>query len=115
MMSRSSRCAQAGRRPSATSTRCQPASASSALPGTGRVIIHDVLLGTGEALSNAMEHGSDLDPRRTVSVEAFAAEDEISVTVTDSGQWLKDSSASRDSERGYGLKLIHGLATNSET
>jgi anti-sigma regulatory factor (Ser/Thr protein kinase) len=62
-----------------------------------------------------MEHGSDLDPRRIVSLEAFATEDEISVTVTDPGRWLKDSAASRDSERGHGLKLIHGLATHSQT
>jgi signal transduction histidine kinase/DNA-binding response OmpR family regulator len=83
--------------------------------GTSRATTHDVLLGTGEALANAMEHGSDLDPRRTVSVEAFAAEDEISVTVADPGRWLKDSAASRDSQRGHGLKLIHGLATYSQT
>jgi signal transduction histidine kinase/CheY-like chemotaxis protein len=83
--------------------------------GTSRASSHDVLLGTGEALSNAMEHGSDLDPRRTVSVEAFAAEDEISVTVSDSGRWLKDSAASRASKRGRGLKLIHGLAKDSHT
>ncbi len=83
--------------------------------GTGRATTHDVLLGTGEALSNAMEHGSDLDPRRTVSVEAFAAGDEMSVTVTDSGRWLKDSAASRADQRGRGLKLIHGLATHSQT
>jgi anti-sigma regulatory factor (Ser/Thr protein kinase) len=80
-----------------------------------RASIYDVLLGTGEALCNAMEHGSDLDPRRTVSVEAFAAGDEISVTVTDSGRWLKDSAASRANQRGAGLKLIHGLTQHSQT
>ena len=83
--------------------------------GTGRATTHDVLLGTGEALCNAIEHGSDLDPRRTVSVEAFVAGDEISVTVTDSGRWLKDSAASRANQRGHGLKLIHGLAKHSQT
>ena len=83
--------------------------------GVSRATTHDVLLGTGEALSNAIEHGSDLDPRRTVSIEAFAAQDELSVTVTDPGRWLKDSAASRDSQRGHGLKLIHGLATYSQT
>jgi signal transduction histidine kinase/DNA-binding response OmpR family regulator len=83
--------------------------------GTSRATTHDVLLGTGEALTNAIEHGSDLDPRRTVSVEAFAAGDEISVTVTDSGRWLKDSAASRANQRGRGLKLIHGLAKHSRT
>jgi signal transduction histidine kinase/DNA-binding response OmpR family regulator/anti-sigma regulatory factor (Ser/Thr protein kinase) len=83
--------------------------------GASRATAHDVLLGTGEALSNAMEHGSDLDPRRTVSVEAFASGDEISVTVTDSGRWVKDSAASRAHQRGRGLKLIHGLAKDSRT
>jgi signal transduction histidine kinase/serine phosphatase RsbU (regulator of sigma subunit)/DNA-binding response OmpR family regulator len=83
--------------------------------GTSRATTHDVLLGTGEALCNAMEHGSDLDPRRTVGVEAFAAADEISVTVTDSGSWLNDSAASRVDKRGRGLKLIQGLAERSHT
>ena len=83
--------------------------------GTSQATTHDVLLGTGEALSNAIEHGSDLDPHRTVSVEAFASGDEISVTVSDTGRWLKDSAASRDKQRGHGLKLIHGLANDSRT
>jgi anti-sigma regulatory factor (Ser/Thr protein kinase) len=89
--------------------------------GTGRAITHDVLLGTGEALCNGIEHGSELDPRRSVSVEAFAAGGEISVTVTDSGRWQKDSAASgaggagRAHQRGRGLKLIHGLAKHSQT
>jgi signal transduction histidine kinase/FixJ family two-component response regulator len=83
--------------------------------GSSGATTHDVLLGTGEALANAIEHGSDLDPRRTVSVEAFASLDEISVTVSDSGRWLKDSAASRDTQRGHGLKLIHGLANDSRT
>ena len=83
--------------------------------GTSRATTHDVLLGTGEALCNAIEHGSDLDPRRTVSVEAFATGDEISVTVTDSGRWLKDSAASRAHQRGRGLKLIYGLTEDAQT
>jgi CheY-like chemotaxis protein/anti-sigma regulatory factor (Ser/Thr protein kinase) len=83
--------------------------------GAGRATTHDALLGAGEALSNAIEHGSDLDPRRTVSIEAFASADEISVTVTDGGRWLKDSVASRANQRGQGLKLIHGLAKHSRT
>ena len=83
--------------------------------GTSRATSHDVLLGTGEALSNAMEHGSELDPHRSVSVEAFASGDEISVTVTDAGRWLKDSAASRANQRGHGLKLIHGLAEYAQT
>jgi anti-sigma regulatory factor (Ser/Thr protein kinase) len=83
--------------------------------GISRATAQDVLLGTGEALCNAMEHGSDLDPRRTVSVEAFAAGNEIAVTVTDSGSWQKDPGASRTHQRGRGLKLIHGLTEHSHT
>jgi anti-sigma regulatory factor (Ser/Thr protein kinase) len=83
--------------------------------GASRATTHDVLLAAGEALSNAIEHGSDLDPRRTVSIEAFAYGDEISMTVTDAGRWLKDSAASRANQRGLGLKLIHGLAKHSRT
>lgn len=83
--------------------------------GTSRATTHDVLLGAGEALSNAMEHGSELDPHRTVSIEAFASGDELSLTVTDAGRWQKDSAASRANQRGRGLKLIHGLAKQSRT
>ena len=31
----------------------------------------DILLATGEAVTNAIEHASDCDPHRTVAVEAF--------------------------------------------
>jgi signal transduction histidine kinase/DNA-binding response OmpR family regulator/anti-sigma regulatory factor (Ser/Thr protein kinase) len=83
--------------------------------GTSPATTHDVLLGAGEALSNAMEHGSELNPHRTVSIEAFASGDELSVTVTDAGRWQKDSAASRANQRGRGLRLIHGLAKQSRT
>ncbi|HVV23018.1 MAG TPA: SpoIIE family protein phosphatase, partial [Pseudonocardiaceae bacterium] len=72
---------------------------------------HDILLAVDEALVNAIEHGSDLDPRRTVSLEVFADGDTISATVGDTGQWSTDSSASRRTAgRGRGLALMHGLS-----
>lgn len=86
-----------------------------ALLRTSPAATHDILLGTGEALCNAIEHGSDLDPRRTVTVEAFAAGAEISVTVTDSGRWQNDPAPGRPHQRGRGLKLIHGLTRHSQT
>lgn len=48
----------------------------------------DILLATGEAVTNAIEHGSDGEPRRTVSVEAFVRRQTIAVTVSDTGRWV---------------------------
>jgi anti-sigma regulatory factor (Ser/Thr protein kinase) len=74
-----------------------------------------IVLAAGEALANAIEHGSGCDPDRIVSIEAFAGEDTITVTVSDSGRWAKDSAASRSAGRGRGLTLIYGLAGNVQT
>ncbi len=45
----------------------------------------DILLATGEAVTNAIEHGSHSEPRRTVSVEAFLRQQTVAVTVSDTG------------------------------
>lgn len=71
----------------------------------------DILLATGEAVTNAIEHGSHSAPHKTVSVEAFLREETVSVTVSDTGRWVGDSSASlRSRRRGRGLTLMSGLA-----
>ncbi len=76
----------------------------------------DILLATGEAVTNAIEHASDCDPHRTVAVEAFVHGDKVSTTVSDSGRWSGDSSASaRSYRRGRGLTLINGLADRVDT
>ncbi len=76
----------------------------------------DILLATGEAVTNAIEHGSHSQPRKTVSVEAFVREDTVAVTVSDTGSWVGDSSASlRNRRRGRGLTLIGGLADGVDT
>ncbi|GAA4533572.1 ATP-binding protein [Mycobacterium paraffinicum] len=76
----------------------------------------DILLATGEAVTNAIEHGSDGEPRRTVSVEAFLRRQTVAVTVSDTGRWVGDSSASlRSRRRGRGLTLIGGLADHVDT
>jgi signal transduction histidine kinase/FixJ family two-component response regulator len=70
-----------------------------------------ILLCAGEALANAIEHGSDRDADRTVTIEAFAAAGQVSVTVSDSSsQWAKNTVNNRSAGRGRGLTLIHGLA-----
>ncbi|ORV88436.1 histidine kinase [Mycobacterium interjectum] len=76
----------------------------------------DILLATGEAVTNAIEHGSHSQPRKTVTVEAFLRDDTVAVTVSDSGRWVGDSSASlRNRRRGRGLTLIGGLADGVDT
>lgn len=76
----------------------------------------DVLLATGEAVTNGIEHGSRGNPAATVSVEAFLRGDAVEVTVSDAGQWSSDSSASQRSQRrGRGLTLMNGLADHVST
>jgi signal transduction histidine kinase/CheY-like chemotaxis protein/anti-sigma regulatory factor (Ser/Thr protein kinase) len=76
----------------------------------------DILLATGEAVSNAIEHGSGGDSLRTVSVEAFVRGDTVSATISDTGRWSGDSSASQRSLRGgRGLTMINGLADHVKT
>ncbi|OBI80039.1 SpoIIE family protein phosphatase [Mycobacterium sp. 1245805.9] len=76
----------------------------------------DILLATGEAVTNAIEHGSRCEPRRTVSIEAFLHGETVAVTVSDTGSWVGDSSVSlRSHRRGRGLTLIGGLADRVAT
>jgi anti-sigma regulatory factor (Ser/Thr protein kinase) len=67
-------------------------------------------------VSNAIEHGSGGDPLRTVSVEAFVRGHTVTATVSDTGRWSGDSSASQRSLRGgRGLTMINGLADHVKT
>jgi anti-sigma regulatory factor (Ser/Thr protein kinase) len=76
----------------------------------------DILLATGEAVSNAIEHGSGGDPLRTVSLEAFVRGHTVTATISDTGRWSGDSSASQRSLRGgRGLTMINGLADHVKT
>ena len=76
----------------------------------------DVLLGVGEALINAIEHGSARDNNGVVWLELFTQQDRILASVSDSGRWTIDSAASRrESSRGRGLTLIHGLSDDVKT
>ncbi|HUO39340.1 MAG TPA: ATP-binding protein, partial [Mycobacterium sp.] len=77
---------------------------------------HDILLGIGEAVSNAIEHGSTGSTDQTVAIEAFVRGGTVAATVSDSGTWSRDSAAShRDSQRGRGLTLMNGLADRVDT
>jgi anti-sigma regulatory factor (Ser/Thr protein kinase) len=76
----------------------------------------DILLAIGEAVTNAIEHGSGGDATKTVSIEAFVRGHTVSATISDAGQWSGDSSASQRSlQRGRGLTMINGLADDVKT
>ncbi|MBE1461756.1 SpoIIE family protein phosphatase [Kibdelosporangium phytohabitans] len=84
--------------------------------GLPDMLVHDILLAVGEAVSNAIEHGSGSDAHKNIFVEAFADEHTISTTVSDTGRWSSDSSAShREAQRGRGLTLINGLSDRVAT
>ncbi len=83
--------------------------------GLGSRLEYNIILGIGEALANAIEHGSGHDRHKTVSVEVFARPDAICATVSDTGQWTSDSAAShRSAHRGRGLTLINGTLRTAD-
>jgi anti-sigma regulatory factor (Ser/Thr protein kinase) len=74
-------------------------------------LIWDVITGVGEAVNNAIEHGSKFNPQRRIMTEVFASGAGISASVTDGGKWEADSAASRRvGHRGRGMLLMHELA-----
>jgi anti-sigma regulatory factor (Ser/Thr protein kinase) len=76
--------------------------------GLGPDDINDVLIATGEAVANAIEHGHRDRPEGTVSVSATALVDRLQVTVADDGTWKAPRQvASRN--RGRGIVLMRGL------
>ncbi|KRE33661.1 ATPase [Mycobacterium sp. Soil538] len=76
--------------------------------GVGQNQIVDVLVATGEAVANAIEHGHRDRPEGTVQLHAAAWADRVHVTVTDSGVWKVPSSVP-DPVRGRGVALMRLL------
>ena len=74
---------------------------------TAEELVHAV----GEIASNAIEHGSRLDPARDVAVVAQRDPSLIEVAVSDSGQWTTPAPASG---RGRGLALARALVDSLE-
>lgn len=70
--------------------------------------IQDVLIATGEAVSNAIEHGHRDQRAGTVSLRATAIFDRLQVTVTDTGAW-KTPTEIADFSRGRGISLMRVL------
>jgi anti-sigma regulatory factor (Ser/Thr protein kinase) len=70
--------------------------------------IQDVLIATGEAVSNAIEHGHRDRPEGIVSLRAAAVVDRLQVTVKDTGDWRPPRKVV-DISRGRGMALMRGL------
>ena len=65
----------------------------------------------GEVASNAIEHGSRLDPARNVALIAEQEPGRVRVAVSDHGQWAEPVVRSG---RGRGLILAHALIDDLE-
>jgi PAS domain S-box-containing protein len=68
----------------------------------------ELLHAVGEVASNAIEHGSRLDPARRVALIAEQEPGRVRVAVSDNGRWVEPAPAG-DSGRGRGLMLAHAL------
>ncbi|TDL09937.1 GAF domain-containing protein [Mycolicibacterium obuense] len=76
--------------------------------GVGPHQVVDILVATGEAVANAIEHGHRDDPGGTVALRASATADRVRVTITDSGAWKVPDDVP-DSTRGRGVTLMRLL------
>ncbi|MDT5178366.1 MAG: hypothetical protein QOJ95_2564, partial [Mycobacterium sp.] len=70
--------------------------------------IQDVLIATGEAVSNSIEHGHRDRPEGIVSLRATADVDRLRVTVADTGVWKRPRTVA-DLSRGRGITLMREL------
>jgi GAF domain-containing protein/anti-sigma regulatory factor (Ser/Thr protein kinase) len=68
----------------------------------------DVLVAAGEAVANAIEHGHRHSPGGTISLDATVLDDQVQLTITDTGSW-KPPQPAADSHRGRGITLMRGL------
>ncbi len=70
-----------------------------------------LLHAVGEVASNAIEHGSRLDPARSVGLIAEQEPGRVRVAVSDHGQWVEPVASPG---RGRGLILAHALIDHLE-
>ena len=70
--------------------------------------IQDVLIATGEAVANAIEHGHRDRPEGTISLRVSAVVDGLQVTVADTGAWQVPHTVA-EGNRGRGISLMRHL------
>ncbi|KUI27564.1 histidine kinase [Mycobacterium sp. IS-1742] len=76
--------------------------------GVGPDQAMNVLIATGEAVANAIEHGHRDRPDGHVTLRATALVDRLQVSVLDTGSW-KTPRTKVDTRRGRGVALMEGL------
>ncbi|MFS0897322.1 SpoIIE family protein phosphatase [Mycolicibacterium litorale] len=76
--------------------------------GLNRVQAMDVLVATGEAVANAIEHGHRHSPHGTIRLSATALVDAVELVVSDTGSW-KTPQPEPDVHRGRGITLMQAL------
>ena len=72
------------------------------------LITQDVLVATGEAIANAIEHGHRDRPGEQVRLRAVSTANQLRLTVTDSGRWRATPPGDRGF-RGHGIGLMRAL------
>ncbi|KES05990.1 histidine kinase [Streptomyces toyocaensis] len=71
-------------------------------------MVQNVLVASGEACANAIEHGHRDRPGGAIRLRAEARADALRLTVTDSGRW-KAPQPEIDTHRGRGVALMRAL------
>ena len=77
-------------------------------------VMFEAVLLAREALSNAVKHGSDADPNKTVSFKACLDESELTMEIQDEGpgfDWkralVQETSPTKDSGRGLAIFVYY--------
>jgi PAS domain S-box-containing protein len=81
--------------------------------GLDALAANELLHAIGEVASNAIEHGSRLDPARDVAITGQQDAGWVRVAVSDHGQWVEPAAGSRRG-RGRGLMLARALVDHLE-
>jgi anti-sigma regulatory factor (Ser/Thr protein kinase) len=71
-------------------------------------LAEQIIVAVNEVIANAVEHGSDFDPTKLVTVEGSLRDRQLVVTVTDDGQWRPGVQQDAP-ERGRGFVMIEQL------
>ena len=72
-------------------------------------LAEDVLLAVGEAVANAVEHGSRSDGQHVVAVEVSLHEGTLLASISDNGRWPHDSTRGPALGRGRGFTIMKAL------
>jgi anti-sigma regulatory factor (Ser/Thr protein kinase) len=79
--------------------------------GVGPADVTDIVLACDEACANAIEHGSHGQATDTIDLVLRADDDELVLSVTDSGAWPDDERVAR---RAHGLQIMQALMDRVE-